>query len=366
MVSDFWIGSQLSAGTLIALVLGLTACSGGNQASLPAPEQAATAQELVDAAAPTTEGVQIDGSSSVYPITDAIAKKYRQEQGEKTQIEVKFSGTSGGFRKFCAAKTDVSNASRPILIKEIEACNKAGVRFIELPIAFDALTIVVNPQNTWAKDITVEELKQLWEPAAQGKIMKWNQIRSAYPNQPVKLFGAGKDSGTFDYFNEVTTGKPDGSRSDYTSSEDDNALVEGIAKDPNAIGYIPFSYYEKNLSKLKALAIDSGKGAVLPSAESVKKAQYQPFSRPLFIYINAKSAQEKPEVRAFVEFYLKNAKPVASAVGYIPLPEEGYHLATVQFSQGEVGTVFEGAPQPNVTIAELLRRQKVFQLSSQK
>jgi phosphate transport system substrate-binding protein len=323
-------------------------------------------QEVVDANAPKTAGILIDGSSTVYPVTEAAAKQFREtSEGQTAQMDVKFSGTSAGFRQFCAAETDISNASRPILLAEIEACNKAGVRFIELPIAFDALTLAVNPQNNWAQDLTIAELKKIWEPAAQGKVNNWSQVRQGYPNRPLKLFGAGKNSGTFDYFNEVTTGDPKQSRTDYTSSEDDNVLVEGIAKDPNALGYIPFFYFEQNENRLKALAIDSGKGPVAPSRQMVENAKYQPFSRPLFIYVNARSAQSKPEVRAFVDYYLKNANKIVTSVNYIPLPEEGYHLAKVQFNRGEIGTVFEGVPQPDVTIAELLRRQAVFQLSSQ-
>lgn len=324
------------------------------------------AQAVVEASAPATAGILIDGSSTVYPVTEAAAKQFRETaEGKAVQMDVKFSGTSAGLKRFCAAETDISNASRPILLAEMEACNKGGVRFIELPIAFDAITLAVNPQNTWAQDLTMAELKKIWEPAAQGKVNNWSQVRQGYPNRPLKLFGAGKDSGTFDYFNEVTMGDPKQSRTDYTDSEDDNVLVEGITKDPNALGYIPFFYFEQNENRLKALAIDSGKGAVAPSRETVEKARYQPFSRPLFIYVNARSAQNKPEVRAFVDYYLNNANKIVTAANYIPLPEEGYHLAKVQFHRGEIGTVFEGVPQPDVTIAELLRRQAVFQLGSQ-
>jgi phosphate transport system substrate-binding protein len=354
---------KLGLGFIAVLGLMLTACGGQQQTA--DSTQAEEDIEIVEISAPKSGGIQIDGSSTVYPITDLVAKEFlKTSEGEKVQISVQFSGTSAGFRKFCAAETDISNASRPILLKEIEACNKAGVRFIELPVAFDALTLAVNPNNTWAKDITVDELRKVWEPAAEGKIKNWNQIRSSYPSRPLALFGAGKDSGTFDYFNEVLMGDPKASRTDYTASEDDNELVTGIEKDPNALGYIPFAYFEANTKRLKALAIDGGEGPVMPSRETVEKAKYQPFSRPLFIYVNAKSAQDKPEVRAFVEFYLKNAGNLVTSVGYVPLPDEGYHLAKVQFARGEIGTVFEGVPQPNVTIAELLRRQAVFQLSS--
>jgi len=353
-----------SFAALVGAALMLTACGEPTQKTSVQNNQATTVETAANAG-PSDGVIRIDGSSTVYPVTEAVRKAFLQSEGKAAKVEAQFSGTSAGFRRFCAGETDISDASRPILVKEMETCNKAGVRFIELPIAFDALTLAVNPQNTWAKDITVQELTKIWEPAAEGKIKNWNQVRASYPNRPLTLFGAGKDSGTFDYFNEVTTGKPKLSRKDYTASEDDNELVDGIAKDINALGYIPFAYFEANQNRLKALAVDNGKGPVSPSHETVQNASYQPFSRPLFIYVNAKAAQEKPELRQFVDFYLKNAKTLVNQVGYIPLPDEAYHIAKVQFYKGEVGTVFEGVPQPNVTIAELLRRQAVFQLTAE-
>ncbi|MEB3310659.1 MAG: PstS family phosphate ABC transporter substrate-binding protein [Snowella sp.] len=303
--------------------------------------------------------IQIDGSSTVFPITDAIAKEYNQTNNDDIQVKVGISGTTGGFKKFCEGETDINNASRPITPEEMEICNKAGVRFSELPIAFDALTVVVNPQNTWAKDITLEELKKMWEPSAQGKITNWKQIRASYPDKPLRLFGAGKDSGTYDYFNEVVIGDKD-SRTDYVASEDDNAIVQGVSQDPNALGYFGLSYYEEKQNQLKALGVDSGKGAILPSRETVEKAKYQPLSRPLFIYVNQQAAQDKPEVLAFVRFYLENAQRLVTSVGDIPLPNEAYHLNQIHFDTGKVGTVFEGKPQPDLTISELLRKRKAF------
>ncbi|MEG4850465.1 PstS family phosphate ABC transporter substrate-binding protein [Microcoleus sp. B5-D4] len=309
---------------------------------------------------PESQSIKIDGSSTVYPITDAMAKEYQNTNPKKTSITVEFSGTGGGFKKFCAGETDISNASRPISPGEMEACNKAGIRYYELPIAFDALTVVVNPKNNWIKDITVEELKKIWEPAAQGKITRWNQIRPNWPNRPLTLYGAGKDSGTFDYFTEATVGTAKASRTDYTASEDDTVLVQGVIKDENALGYFGFSYYEDNQSQLKAVGIDRGKGAVLPSRETVEKAQYNPLARPLFIYVNYNSAQNKVEVRNFVEFYMKKAPALVSSVGYIPLPKEGYQLIYQHFYNGKVGTVFGGKAQLDLTIGELLRQQANF------
>ena len=309
--------------------------------------------------------IKIDGSSTVYPITNALAAKYQATQANKQQanrvkVALEVSGTGGGFRKFCEGQTDISNASRPILKDEMALCNRNNVRYYELPIAFDALTVVVNPQNNWAKDITVAELKKIWEPAAQGKITKWNQIRASWPDRPLTLYGAGKDSGTFDYFTEATVGQIKASRVDYKASENDNELVQGVSSDPNALGYFGFAYYEANPNQLKALAVDNGKGAVLPSRIAVEKAQYQPLSRPLFIYVNFKSAQNKPEVRDFVEFYLKLAPTSVSSVGYIPLPDEAYHLNSVHFHAGKVGTVFAGNEPLNLTLGELLRKQATF------
>jgi phosphate transport system substrate-binding protein len=325
------------------------------------------ASQQEKAAAPQSVGpsagkIVADGSSTVYPITDAVAKAFRATgEAAKAEIEVKFAGTTAGFRRFCAGETDISNASRPILKTEMSTCVKNGVAFIELPIAFDALTIAVHPNNTWATDITVAELKTIWQKAAQGKVTRWNQVRPSYPNQPLNLFGAGADSGTFDYFNEVIVGSADDARADYVGSEDDAILVQGISKSEGALGYIPHAYFKQSQGAVKALPVDNGQGAVLPDDANITNATYQPLSRPLFIYINSKAVQNKPELRAFVEFYLKNVPNLAETVGYLPLPAEGYRLAEIQFTRGKIGTAFQGVPEPNITVAEVLRRQTVFQ-----
>ena len=306
-----------------------------------------------------TDGlVKIDGSSTVYPIAKASAKDFTTSN-PSAKIEVNFSGTSGGFKKFCAGKTDISNASRPINLEEMAACKKAGISYYELPIDYDALTVVVNPKNTWAKDITVAELKKIWEPSAEGKIKRWNQIRPEYPNQPINLFGPGKESGTFDYFNSAINGNSKATRKDVTTSEDDDVLVKGVSKDANSLGYFGFAYYEANTKTLKALAIDSGKGAILPSRQAVEKARYQPLSRPLFIYVSAKSIR-KPEVKSFVNFYLKNASESVAKIGFIPLPQKGYELAQARIYLGRVGTVFAGKEALNLTITQLLGKELTF------
>ena len=304
--------------------------------------------------------VKVDGSSTVFPITQEIAKQFQAVPSNKAQIAVAISGTGGGFEKFCAGETDINNASRPILSAEMGVCNKNGVRYIELPIAFDALTVAVHPQNNWANNITIAELKKIWSPSAQGKITRWKQVRSSWPDRPLKLYGAGKDSGTFDYFTEAVVGKARASRSDYTASEDDDVLVQEVSKDPNALGYFGFAYYEANLNKLKAVAVNNNKEAVLPSRQTVEKAQYQPLSRPLFIYVNVEAAQTKPAVKNFVDFYIKKAPTSVSSVGYVPIPAEAYHLDYVHFNRGKVGTVFAGEAQINLTISELLRKQAKF------
>lgn len=304
--------------------------------------------------------IKIDGSSTVYPITNAIAKEFERDSKNNAQIQVSISGTTGGFEKFCGGETDITNASRPINQSEMAICKKNGVGYMELPIGFDALTIAVNPENNWAKDITVQELKTLWQPGAEGKITTWNQVRSSWPNRPIKLYGAGDKSGTFDYFTEAIVGKAKASRKDYTASEDDEVLVTGINKDPNSLGYFGYAYYEENKDKLKALAVNNGKGAILPSRETVEKAKYQPLSRPLFIYVNVRSSKNNSVVYKFADFYIKAAPKTAISVGYIPLPEEISKLNYVHLYNGKIGTVFGGKSQFDLTIDELLRKQKQF------
>jgi len=345
----------------LALAFGMFAmvCSCTATTKPSANTQQISQTTVVSSETAATATIKIDGSSTVYPITQAIAKQF-QDKKNNSQVQVNFSGTSGGFEKFCAKKTDINNASRPINNEEMAVCNKNGVRYIELPVAFDALTIAVNPENNWAKDITVEELKKIWEPGAERKITRWNQVRASWPDRPLNLYGAGKKSGTFDYFTEAIVGQAKASRNDYTASEDDEVLVNGISKDANALGYFGFAYYEKNQNKLKALAVNNGKEAVLPSRQTVEKARYQPLSRPLFIYVNPWDAKNKQALNQFVTFYLQKVPTTASSVGYVPLPAEAYHIDNVHLNKGKAGTVFAGKAQIDLTLGELLRRQKQF------
>jgi len=303
--------------------------------------------------------IQIDGSSTVFPITEAMAEEFQKAKKGKVKVTVGIAGTGGGFKKFCRGETDISDASRPILKQEMEACKGAGIEYFELPIAYDALTVIVNPKNDWVKALTVPDLKKMWEPSAQGKVTNWNQVRSEWPNAPLKLFGPGADSGTFDYFTEAIVGKAKSSRGDFTASEDDNVLVQGIANDRNALGYFGFSYYVENQNKLKAVPIDAGKGPVTPSAKTVEDGTYQPLSRPIFIYVSKKS-MDKPEVREFVEFYLKNAPTLVKQVKYVPLPQNIYTIAAEHLKKGKIGTMFGGEAEVGVKIEDLMKREAKF------
>ncbi len=300
--------------------------------------------------------VKIDGSSTVFPITEAVAEDFQKAMKGAVKVTVGISGTGGGFKKFCRGEIDIADASRPILEKEMADCKKAGIQYVEMPVAFDALTVVVNPKNNWSKTITVPELKKMWEPAAQGTVTKWNQINPAWPDEPIKLYGPGADSGTFDYFTEAVVGKAKSSRGDFTASEDDNVLVQGVASDKNGLGFFGFAYYVENQKKLKAVAIDGGKGPVIPSEKTVEDATYQPLSRPIFIYVNLTSA-EKPEVREFVEFYMKNAVALVKEVKFFSLPPQAYSTNLEHLSKKKAGTVFGGKPEIGLRIEEVLKRE---------
>jgi phosphate transport system substrate-binding protein len=300
--------------------------------------------------------VKIDGSSTVFPITEAVAEDFQKAKRGAVNVTVGISGTGGGFKKFCRGQTDIVNASRPILKKEMEECKAAGVQYVEMPVAFDALTVVVNPKNDWSKTITIEELKKMWEPAAQGKVTRWNQVNSSWPNDTFKLYGPGSDSGTFDYFTEAIVGKAKSSRGDFTASEDDNVLVQGVASDKNGLGFFGFAYYIENQKKLKAVGVDAGKGPVLPSVKTVEDGSYQPLSRPIFIYVNIKSA-DRPEVKEFVEFYMKNAIPLVKEVKFFSLPPQVYATNLEHLNQKKTGTVFNGQSEVGLRIEEVLKRE---------
>ena len=306
-----------------------------------------------------TAVIKIDGSSTVFPVTEAVAEEFQKEKKGTVNVTVGISGTGGGFKKFVRGEIDVADASRPILTDEMAQAKANGIEFLELPVAFDALTVVVNPQNNWVDSITVAELKKIWEPEAQGKITHWNQVRPEWPNEEIALFGAGADSGTFDYFTEAIVGKAKASRGDYTASEDDNVLVQGIEGNKYALGYIPYAYFAPHSSRMKALGIDweqnQTKGPVMPSPENVLAGTYNPLSRPLFIYVSRKSL-DKPAVKDFVEFYLKNVGTLAREVKYLPLPEAAYQMAVERVRVMQTGTGFGGVPEVGLPVEEILKR----------
>lgn len=300
--------------------------------------------------------IKVDGSSTVYPLSEAVAGRYPEVSGGRVRVTVGISGTSGGFQKFCRGETDIQDASRPINTSELDLCQSNRITFYELPVGYDALSVVVSASNSWVESLTLKELKTLWEPAAHQRIMSWNQIRREWPDVPLKLFGAGKDSGSFDYFTEAVVGKAKASRADYTGSEDDNVLVDAIAESRLALGYVPFAYVEPNRLRLKALAIDAGKGPVLPSKETVLSGQYQPLSRPMFIYVNQKSANEGT-VRQFVEYYLTQAPNLIDSAGSVAFSHEAYTSILAQFRKGRTGTMFDGKAPIGITIERFLSLQ---------
>jgi len=300
--------------------------------------------------------IAIDGSSTVYPITEAMAEEFQKIQ--KVKVTVGESGTGGGFKKFCRGETDISDASRPIAQKEMDACKEAGIQYIELPIAYDALTVVVNSKNDWVKSLSVDELKSIWKPGSSVK--NWKQVNSTYPDKAMGLFGPGTASGTFDYFTEAVNGKAKASRTDYTPSEDDNVLVQGVSGNVGGMAYFGYAYYEANKDKLRAIPIiaKDGAPAVMPSPEAVKDGTYQPLSRPLFIYVNATAAAFKPEVKAFVNFYLENAPKLVAEVKYVPLPAEDYAAVKAHYKAMKPGTGFGGKNEVGIKIKDLINRIK--------
>ena len=300
--------------------------------------------------------IKIDGSSTVYPITEAMAEEFQKAQ--KVKVTVGESGTGGGFKKFCRGETDISDASRPITQKEMDMCKEAGIQYIELPIAYDALTVVVNSKNDWVKSLSVEELNMIWKPGSSVK--NWKQVNAAYPDKAMGLYGPGTASGTFDYFTEAVNGKSKSSRTDYTPSEDDNVLVQGVSGNVGGMAYFGYAYYEENKDKLRAIPISakSGVPAIMPSPEAVKDGTYQPLSRPLFIYVNATAAAFKPEVKAFVNFYLENAPKLVAEVKYVPLPSTDYAAVKEHFKALKPGTGFGGKNEVGIKIKDLISRIK--------
>lgn len=307
---------------LAAMMLLLAACNGSTSDPTTEPDPIAEETPVVETEEELSGSISIDGSSTVYPVTEAVAEEYRLEAPD-VRVTVGLSGTGGGFQKFCRGETDVNDASRPIKESEVEACEAEGVEYVDFTIAYDGLAVVVHPENDWVDELTVEELKMMWEPEAQETITRWNQIRDDWPDEELNLYGPGTASGTFDYFTDAINGEEGASRGDYTASEDDNVLVQGVANDQYALGFFGLAYFEENADKLKLAPVNNGEESVFPSEETVKNGSYTPLSRPLFIYLNDQ-ALERPEGESFTRFYLENAGLLAGEVGYIPMAQEEY------------------------------------------
>lgn len=321
---------------------------------------------LAAAAAPRAQAqdhvIKVDGSSTVYPITEAVAEDF-QKANKGVKVTVGISGSGGGFKKFVRGETDISDASRPIMQSEADEAKKNGIEYIELPIAFDALTVVINKQNKWATSMTVDELKKLWEPSADKKITKWSEIRAGWPDAKIELYGPGTDSGTFDYFTEAVVGTAKSSRGDYTASEDDNTLVKGVEGNKHALGYFGFAYYVAHKDRLKAVEVSWDKNPVTkkpvgPSKEAVIDGSYAPLSRPLFIYVNKRAAETKPEVKAFVEYYVRNASKLSEEVKYVSLPAKAYEIDESRFAKRTTGSAFLGKETVGLKIEDVLSREE--------
>lgn len=340
--------------TALALASMLLVVSGCPQTPAQDTSTATAKTQPAKPASRLSGEVALDGSSTVFPISEAIAEEF-QSANPGVRVTVGISGTGGGFKKFCAGEIAICDASRPIKQSEIEAAAKGGIEFIELPIAFDGLSILVNPQNDWVDKLAVAELKAIWEPSS--KITNWKQVRKGFPDVPLKLYGPGTDSGTFEYFTEAIVGEARKCRADFTASEDDNMLVQGIAGDKGALGYFGFAYYEENSDKLKLVPVDNGKGGITPTAETIANGAYSPLSRPLFIYVSTKHAQ-RTEIDAFVTYFLENAPALVKEVGYIPLPAGAYGIVRDRYNARKTGSAFAGKNTVGLTIEDVLAAEK--------
>jgi phosphate transport system substrate-binding protein len=317
---------------LAALTLGAAGCGRDDDEDEASSPPATTGEtETTEALSGT---IEVDGSSTVGPLTTAAAEAFREDQPD-VNINVGTAGTGGGFERFCAGETDISDASRPIdEEEEVPVCEQAGIDYTEFQVGVDALTVVVNAENDWATCLTTDQLKKIWEPKAEGKVNNWNQVDPSFPDQELTLAGPGTDSGTFDYFTDEINGEEGASRTDYTPSEDDNVIVQAVAGDPGAMGYFGYTYFEQNMDTLKALEVDSGDGCVAPSVDTARDGTYTPLSRPLFIYVKNESLA-KPEVYGFVDYYLNNAIQLAEDALFIPIPEDqvATNLSTLEASE---------------------------------
>ena len=352
-----------------ALALAVVACGGGDEEEATTAPAATTSSPAsgttkTGSQAPTTASAQIaalegnidiDGSSTVFPITEAMAEEFGNATNGNVRITVGVSGTGGGFNKFCAGETVITDASRPIKQSEVELCAEGSVEYVEIPVAIDGLSVMVNPSNDFVECMTVDELHTAWAPEAEDMVTKWSQVRPGWPEEDIRLYAPGVDSGTFDYFTETVNGEPQASRGDFLPSEDDNVLVTGISGDRGALGYFGYAYYAENADRLKLVAIDGGAGCITPTDETIYNGTYAPLSRPLFIYVSA-DALNRPHIKAFVEFYLGAAnRSLVSETGYIPFPDTIYELGLAKFQSGATGAAFGGDARMSGTVEEVLR-----------
>ena len=298
--------------------------------------------------------INVDGSSTVFPITEAVAEEFGNLANKKVRVTVGVSGTGGGFKKFCNGETHISDASRPIKAKEVTLCQEGGVEYIEIPVAIDGLTVIVNKDNDFAQCITIEELDKMWGPAAEETVTKWSQVRDGWPDEEMDMYAPGVDSGTFDYFTDTVSGESGASRGDFTASEDDNLIIQGVSGEKNGVGYLGYAYYAENVNKLKAVEIDGGSGCVAPTDAAINNGTYSPLSRPLLIYVR-KDAANEPHIAEFIRYYLsEEGQALAAEVGYIPFPQTIYDLALDKFENGTTGTVFGGENPLEGSVAEVM------------
>ncbi len=356
----------LLAGVLLLAVVG---CGGGDATEVPTAASSSTGSSQPSSAEPTntpapatapdrvaqlTGDISIDGSSTVFPITEAMAEEFGNATGGNVRITVGVSGTGGGFKKFCAGETIITDASRPIKQSEVDLCAENDIEYIELPVAIDGVSVMVNPKNDFVECMTIDELHTVWGPDAEGQVTKWSQVRDGWPDEDLRLYAPGTDSGTFDYFTEVVNGAGGASRGDFLPSEDDNVLVTGIGGDQGALGYFGYAYYAENADRLRLLSVDGGSGCITPTEETINNGAYSPLSRPLFIYVSADALNEE-HIRAFVEFYLdKGNRQLVSETGYIPFPDTIYDLALAKFQNGTSGAAFGGDERMHGTVEEVL------------
>lgn len=366
--------SRLHRSCVVLIALLVSACAGAasptpvpSPSPAPTPVPTATPQVVVaqptatPAPTPTTlpdlsGAIVIDGSSTVYPITELAMQQFMLV-APNVNIQLGVSGTGGGFKKFCAGITDISNASRPIKPDEREICRANGIEFVEAPVAFDGVSVIVNRENTWTQCMTVDELKRMWAPESEGVVTTWRQIRADWPDQPFKLYAPGEDSGTHDYFTAAIVGKEDASRNDYIGSEDDYVLMQQVIEEVNGLAYVGFAYYQEYTDKVSVVAVDAGKGCVSPSIETITDGRYTPLSRPLFIYVRA-DRLDRPEVRTFVDFYLDNAAQLVQDARYIPLPQRAYELVQQRVDRRKTGSIFDKPVSVGVSIEELLALER--------